>query len=85
MSPVREKFINILENLPYDIDKEILKKSTYEILQDVTQRYVDEYGTADLCENDIECIESLIGLDFHKKEAEKQAKEQTAELQQEQI
>ena len=33
MSPVREKFIKIVENLPYDIDKEILKRDEREIIQ----------------------------------------------------
>lgn len=59
MSPVREKFINIIESLPYDIDKEILKRDTKEILQEVTQKYVDTYGVEDLSENDKECIISL--------------------------
>lgn len=61
MSPVREKFIKIIESLPYNIDEEILKKSTKEILQDVTQKYVETYGIQELSENDKECIESLIG------------------------
>ena len=59
MSPVREKFVNIIESLPYDIDKEILKRDTKEILQEVTQKYVDTYGVEDLSENDKECIISL--------------------------
>ena len=62
MSPIREKFVKAIESLPYDIDKEVLKKSTKEILQDVVQKYVNMYGIADLSENDKECIESLIGL-----------------------
>ncbi len=61
MSPIREKFVNIIKNLPYNIDEEILKKSTKEILQDVTQRYVDTYGVEDLTEDDKECIRALIG------------------------
>lgn len=61
MSPVREKFVNVIETLPYDIDEEILKKSTKEILQEVTQKYVDTYGVDDLSKDDRECIESLIG------------------------
>ncbi len=60
MSPIREKFVKIIESLPYDIDEEILKRSTKEILQEVTQKYIDTYGTNDLSENDKECIESLI-------------------------
>lgn len=62
MSPIREKFVKVIESLPYNIDEEILKRSTKEILQDVTQKYVDTYGTSDLSENDKMCIESLIGL-----------------------
>lgn len=61
MSPVREKIINIIESLPYDLDKEILKRDTKEILQEVTEKYVDTYGVDDLSENDKECIQSLIG------------------------
>lgn len=61
MSPIREKFIKIIESLPYDIDKEILKKDTKDILQEITKKYVETYGTNDLSENDKECIRSLIG------------------------
>lgn len=62
MSPIREKFVKVIDLLPYNIDEEILKRSTKEILQDVTQKYVDTYGASDLSENDKMCIESLIGL-----------------------
>ena len=34
MSPIREKFIKIIDSLPYDLDKEVLNKNTKEILQD---------------------------------------------------
>lgn len=61
MSPVREKFVRIIQNLPYDLDKEILKRDTKEILQEITQKYVDTYGTDDLSEKDKECIQELIG------------------------
>ena len=61
MSPVREKFVKVIENLPYNLDEEILKRNTNEILQEITQRYVDTYGVEDLSENDKECIRSLIG------------------------
>ena len=37
MSPIREKFIKIIDSLPYDLDKEVLNKNTKEILQDVTK------------------------------------------------
>ncbi len=60
MSPIREKFVRIIENLPYDLDKEILKRDTKEILQEITQKYVDTYGTDDLSEKDKECIQELI-------------------------
>lgn len=60
MSPVREKFIKVVESLPYDIDQEIFKRSTKEILEDVAKKYIDTYGTDDLSENDKECIRSLI-------------------------
>jgi len=61
MSPVREKFVKIIESLPYNFDEEVLKKSTKEILQEITQKYVDTYGIDDLSENDKECIKSLLG------------------------
>lgn len=61
MSPVREKFIKIIESLPYELDEEILKRDTKEILQEITQKYVDTYGIDDLSENDKDCIISLIG------------------------
>ena len=61
MSEIREKFITVLESLPYDLDREVLKRDTKEILQEITQKYVDMYGTADLSEEDKECIQSFIG------------------------
>ena len=62
MSPIREKFIKIIDSLPYDLDKEVLNKNTKEILQDVTKLYT--YSTDDLSANDKECIQSLIGFNF---------------------
>ena len=64
MSPVREKFIKVVESLPYDIDQEIFKRSTKEILEDVAKKYIDTYGMDDLSENDKECIRSLIETDI---------------------
>lgn len=64
MSPIREKFIKIIDSLPYDLDKEVLTKNTKEILQDITKLYVTTYGTNDLSVNDKECIQSLIGFNF---------------------
>jgi len=61
MSLVRERCIKIIETLPYELDKEILKKDTKEILKDITQRYINTYGTQDLSENDKECVRALIG------------------------
>lgn len=61
MTPVREKFVNIIENLPYKLEEEIKTRKTIDILKDVTQRYVDSYGTNDLSEDDKEIIQSLIG------------------------
>ena len=52
MSPIREKFVNVIESLPYNIDEEVLKKSTKEILQEVTQKLLILYGVDDLSEND---------------------------------
>ena len=60
MSTTREKFINAINLLPYNIDIEILKKPTKEILQDVAKKYSDLYGIDDLSENDKECIYSLL-------------------------
>ena len=61
MSEIREKFITVLESLPYDLDREVLKRDTKEILQEITQKYVDMYGIADLSEDDKECRQSFIG------------------------
>lgn len=61
MSPVREKFVKIIEYLHYDIDKEILKRDTKDILQEITQKYVETYGADDLSEDDKDCIRALIG------------------------
>ena len=61
MSPIREKLVKVIESLPYDIDEEILKKDTQEILKEITQKYVDTYGVEDLSEDDKECIRALIG------------------------
>ena len=66
MSPVREKFVKIIESLPYEIEKEILKRETIDILKEVTQKYVETYGTDDLSEEDKSCIKSLIGNNFNK-------------------
>ena len=41
MSPIREKFIKIIDSLPYDLDKEVLNKNTKEIIKDVKKLYVD--------------------------------------------
>ena len=51
MSPIRERIIKIIENLPYDIDKEILDRDAKEILQEITT----------------ECIQALIGNNVFKK------------------
>jgi len=58
---IKEKFIRVIENLPYDLDKEILKRDTKEILKEITQKYVEMYGTNDLSEDDKVCIQALIG------------------------
>lgn len=61
MSLVKENFINILETLPYDLNKEICNRSTKDFLQEIVKKYVDTYGIQDLSENDKECIQLLIG------------------------
>lgn len=66
MSPVREKFVKILESLPYEIEEEIKKRSTIDILKEITKKYVETYGIYELSENDIKCIKTLIGNDINK-------------------
>lgn len=60
MSPIREKFINAIKALPYDLDKEILERETKDIMKEIVQKYIDMYGTNDLSENDMECIQSIV-------------------------
>ena len=64
MSPVREKFIKIVESLPYDIQEEIYKKKTFDILKDVTKMYCDTYGTDDLSDEDKDVINDVLGNNF---------------------
>lgn len=61
MSPVRKKIVEIIESLPYDLDEEVLKRDTKDILQEITREYVDKYGIDDLSEDDKDCIRALIG------------------------
>lgn len=61
MLTIKEKIVKVIESLPYDLDKEIVKRDTKEILQEITQKYVEIYGVEDLSEDDKECIQSLIG------------------------
>ena len=61
MSKVRENFIKVIESLPYNLDEEILKRDTKEILQEITHKYVEMYGIDELSEDNKECIQSLIG------------------------
>lgn len=61
MLSVKDKMIKTIESMPYDLDKEILKRDTMEILQEITQKYVELFGTSDLSESDKDCIKSLIG------------------------
>ena len=64
MSPVREKFIKIIESLPYDIQEEINHKKTFDILKDVTQMYYDMYGIDDLSDEDKDVIHDVLGNNF---------------------
>ena len=64
MSTVREKFINIIESLPYDLQEEIYKRKTFDILKDVTQRYFDTYGIDDLSDEDKEVIHNVLCDNF---------------------
>lgn len=61
MLSVKDKMIKTIESMPYDLDKEILKRDTMEILQEITKKYVELFGTSDLSESDKDCIKSLIG------------------------
>ena len=61
VSPIREKVIKIIESLPYDLDEEILKKDTMEILKEIAQEYVKLYGIDDLSDSDKECVQALVG------------------------
>ena len=60
MSNVRENFIKAIEALPYDIDEELKTKEIILILQDVTNKYVELFGTNDLKKNDKMCIQSIL-------------------------
>ncbi len=62
MSPIREKFIKAIQELPYDIDEAALEKDAKTIIEDIHFIYYKMYGIDDLSENDKECVESLIGL-----------------------
>lgn len=64
MSEVREKFIKIIESLPYDLQVEIYKRKTFDILKDVTQRYFDTYGDEDLSDEDKEVLHDVLGDNF---------------------
>lgn len=66
MSPVREKFVKVIEALPYEIEEEMKKRDVIDILQEVTQKYVREYGIDDLSEEDKECISNLINVNLNK-------------------
>ena len=60
MTAVREKFVKVVESLPYNLEEEIFKRNTYEILKDVTQRYVDTYGIEDLSFEDQDLIHNVL-------------------------
>lgn len=64
MSKIRERFVKIIESLPYDLQEEIYKKTTFDILKDVTQKYFDTYGTDDLSDEDKEVIHNVLGNNF---------------------
>lgn len=60
MSSVREKIIKIIQALPYELEEEIKARDTFDILKEITQIYVNEYGVEDLSEDDRECIQSIL-------------------------
>lgn len=61
MSPVREKFIKIVDSLPFELEEEIKNKKTLDILKEITQKYVETYGVDDLSDSDKDVIQDLIG------------------------
>ncbi len=70
MSPVRERFVSIIESLPYDLDEEIFKRQASEIVKEIVQRYIETYGIDDLSEEDKECAKSFMldegGLEYEE-------------------
>ena len=64
MTKVRERFVKIIESLPYDLQEEIYKRKTFDILKDVTQMYFDTYGIDDLSDEDKEVVHNVLGNDF---------------------
>ncbi len=60
MSKVKENFIKTIESLSYDIDEEVKNKESILILKDVTQKYIELFGTDDLNENDKICIQNIL-------------------------
>ena len=64
MSPIRERFIKVIEALPYDIQKEIYNKKTFDILKDVAQKYFDIYGDSDLSDEDKGILHNILGDNF---------------------
>ena len=60
MSKIRDNFINAVKSLPYDINEVAINKNTIEILRDVTEKYVEMYGTEDLIDKDKECIKAIL-------------------------
>ena len=61
MSLERQKNLLKLQSFYYTIQMK-RKQDTKDILQQITQKYVDTYGVEDLAENDKECLRSLIGI-----------------------
>ncbi len=61
MLSVKDKMIKTIDSMPYDFDKEILKRDTMDILREIAQKYVELFGVNDLSESDKDCIRSLIG------------------------
>ena len=64
MSPIRERFIKVIEAFQYDIQKEIYNKKTFDILKDVAQKYFDIYGDSDLSDEDKEILHNILGDNF---------------------
>ena len=69
MSIVRKNFIHVIEELPYEIDEEMYRRSELEIFIDITQKYVKDYGVEDLNAKDKKFIHDMLSIDIHDRQS----------------